>query len=101
MVDWSPGANDVMYIKAAANIRVVGAVTANMLKALKDGQSLSYQDVHMIGHSLGAHTCGYVGRRERGIGRITGMSYNCCASFSLPLSMISIGANHNCGFGLI
>ncbi|XP_048754511.2 pancreatic lipase-related protein 2-like [Ostrea edulis] len=73
MVDWSPGANDVMYIKAAANIRVVGAVTANMLKALKDGQSLSYQDVHMIGHSLGAHTCGYVGRRERGIGRITGL----------------------------
>jgi pimeloyl-ACP methyl ester carboxylesterase len=73
MVDWSPGANDLIYHQAAANTRVVGAVSANMLRALREAHSLSYRDVHLIGHSLGAHICGYVGRRERGIGRITGM----------------------------
>ncbi|XP_061185463.1 inactive pancreatic lipase-related protein 1-like [Saccostrea echinata] len=73
MVDWSPGANNVCYLQAAANTRVVGAVTARLLRTLRDEHFLSYTDVHMVGHSLGAHTCGYVGRRERGISRITGL----------------------------
>ncbi|XP_062570247.1 inactive pancreatic lipase-related protein 1-like [Saccostrea cucullata] len=73
MVDWSPGANHVCYLQAAANTRVVGAVTARLLRALRDRHSLSYSEVHLVGHSLGAHTCGYVGRRERGVSRITGL----------------------------
>lgn len=72
MVDWSPGADHVNYLKAAANSRVVGAVTAGLLEALRDVKDLDLAHLHLVGHSLGAHICGYVGRRLKGIGRITG-----------------------------
>lgn len=77
MVDWFPGANHVHYLQAAANTRVVGAVTASLLDALRDTRGLRPADVHLVGHSLGAHICGYVGQRLKGIGRITGRSSLC------------------------
>lgn len=73
MVDWSPGADHVNYLQAAANARVVGAVTAGLVGALKDVKDLDPAHLHLVGHSLGAHICGYVGRRQKGIGRITGL----------------------------
>lgn len=73
MVDWSLGADHVNYLKAAANSRVVGAVTAGLLEALRDVKDLDLAHLHLVGHSLGAHICGYVGRRLKGIGRITGL----------------------------
>ena len=37
-------------------------------------KGLRYDDVHLIGHSLGAHCVGYVGKNLTGqIGRITGL----------------------------
>ena len=72
-VVWTKGAYDG-YSQAVANTRVVGALLANMVKFLHNTTNLDYGSVHLIGHSLGAHVCGYAGERLPGLGRITGFS---------------------------
>ncbi|XP_067677583.1 pancreatic lipase-related protein 2-like [Haliotis asinina] len=73
IVDWEIGAAFPDYAHAVANTRLVGA----QLKALIDlliGAGLRLDDVHLIGHSLGAHVSGYTGRRLGGkIARISGL----------------------------
>ena len=52
----------------------MGATIANLVNTLKDKFGLKLRDLHVIGHSLGAHAAGYVGRRVPGIARVTGKS---------------------------
>ncbi|CAC5375489.1 Phospholipase A1 member A,Endothelial lipase,Pancreatic lipase-related protein 2,Inactive pancreatic lipase-related protein 1,Pancreatic triacylglycerol lipase,Putative endothelial lipase [Mytilus coruscus] len=72
VVVWTDGAND-NYFQAVANTRVVGAVIANMIKLLQRSGGLTLNNVHLVGHSLGAHVAGYVGEIITGMGRITGL----------------------------
>ncbi|XP_060604009.1 inactive pancreatic lipase-related protein 1-like isoform X2 [Ruditapes philippinarum] len=71
-VDWSKGAKK-LYPKAVANTRLVGAVVAQLIKVLLGKFEMDVKTLHVIGHSLGAHTAGYVGTRIPGIPRITGL----------------------------
>jgi len=71
-VDWGGGSLP-MYCKAVANTRVVGLEIAHLVNFLIDDYQLNPASVHLIGHSLGAHTSGYAGERITGLGRITGM----------------------------
>ncbi|XP_071987474.1 pancreatic lipase-related protein 2-like [Engystomops pustulosus] len=71
-IDWSRG-SQTLYTQAANNIRVVGAEVAYFIKTLQDIFHYNLRNVHLIGHSLGAHAAGEAGRRLRGIGRITGL----------------------------
>ncbi|WAR22833.1 LIPR2-like protein [Mya arenaria] len=57
-VDWGRGADKSDYDQAAANTRVVGALIAQLLTALRDFRSLNYKDVHLVGHSLGLDPAG-------------------------------------------
>ncbi|KAK7116539.1 pancreatic lipase-related protein 2-like [Littorina saxatilis] len=75
-VDWKEGAKPPNYIRAAANTRVVGAHIATLIKTL----GVDPANVHLIGHSLGAHVAGYAGEKfghssfsRTKIGRITGL----------------------------
>lgn len=70
-VDWSAGAKKA-YPKAVANTRVVGAVITRLVDVLKYKFDLKVKDLHLIGHSLGAHIAGYVGQKVPGLSRITG-----------------------------
>ncbi len=70
-VDWKKGA-DKFYPRSAANTRVVAAIIAAVLKTARDKMAVKMADVHLVGHSLGAHISGYVGSSIEGIGRISG-----------------------------
>ncbi|XP_068244010.1 pancreatic triacylglycerol lipase-like [Palaemon carinicauda] len=72
MVDWSGGSR-ALYAQATANIRVVGLEIAHLVNWLKNKTDLKPKDVHIIGHSLGAHLAGYAGEKISGLGRITGL----------------------------
>lgn len=70
-VDWAGGSLP-LYTQATANTRLVGLELAHFLNHLVSHFGLDPGHVHMIGHSLGAHTAGYAGERVPGIARITG-----------------------------
>ncbi|XP_068112923.1 pancreatic lipase-related protein 2-like isoform X2 [Hyperolius riggenbachi] len=71
-VDWA-GGSQTFYTQATNNIRVVGAEVAYFITILQDKFGYSPSNIHLIGHSLGAHAAGEAGKRKPGIGRITGL----------------------------
>ncbi|KAG8435839.1 hypothetical protein GDO86_013693 [Hymenochirus boettgeri] len=71
-VDWKGGSR-TLYQIAANNVRVVGAEIAYFIGFLSSNLSYDPSNVHVIGHSLGAHAAGEVGKRMPGIARITGL----------------------------
>ena len=56
-VDWSGGSR-VLYPQATSNIRVVGLEIAYLVNWARNNINLDPSRVHIIGHSLGAHTAG-------------------------------------------
>lgn len=73
IVDWGKGASDGEYNQVCANIRVVAAEIIRLSRYLIQKERAAPVRFHMIGHSLGAHTAGYVAKSIPGIGRITGL----------------------------
>ncbi len=71
MTDWSKG-NGFPYEKATVNTQVVGVEVALLINYLIENHDAKATDFHIIGHSLGGQTAGYVGQRVDGLGRITG-----------------------------
>ncbi|XP_064555542.1 pancreatic triacylglycerol lipase [Drosophila montana] len=78
LIDWGGGASPP-YVQAVANIRLVGAITAHVIHMLYEELRLPNLDnVHIIGHSLGAHLSGYAGHHLQHdfglkLGRISGL----------------------------
>jgi hypothetical protein len=72
-VDWSKG-NFFPYTQATANTRIVGVEVAKLISSYIIKGLITADNVHIIGHSLGAHIAGYAGERiSPKIGRITGL----------------------------
>lgn len=78
VVDWGEGSKPP-YLQAVANIRLVGVMTAHVLNMVREQLNIHNLDnVHLFGHSLGAHLSGYTGDTlQRSfrlkLGRITAM----------------------------
>ena len=81
-VDWRQGAK-FPYTQATANIRVVAMEIVKLIEFMQtEYPAVKAGDIHLIGHSLGAHASGEVGTKIKGIGRISGqcvLSRPCCA----------------------
>lgn len=73
-VDWSSFANDVNYPEPAILTASIGYAIAKFLDRLVKITSINASDIHLIGHSLGAHVLGICGSyfKNGKIGRITG-----------------------------
>ncbi|XP_007667689.2 lipase member I isoform X2 [Ornithorhynchus anatinus] len=73
VVDWVRGATTLYYPHAVKNTKNVSEILAEYILKLKT-QGVSLDNIHMIGLSLGAHICGFVGKRLNGsLGRISGL----------------------------
>ncbi|XP_065218173.1 pancreatic triacylglycerol lipase-like [Planococcus citri] len=73
LVDWGGGAKNANYLQVAANTRVVGVIMSRFLNYLVYYEGVDPDSVHIIGHSLGAHIAGYMGKNVPGIYRITAL----------------------------
>lgn len=72
VVDWAGGSLP-LYTQATANTRLVGLELAYLIQKLRDDHGLRPEDVHLIGHSLGAHLSAYAAEKVPNIGRITAL----------------------------
>lgn len=71
-------AGDNNYLRSAASTRNVGRNVAMVIEHMVTKHNVNLEDIHIIGHSLGAHTAGFAGmffNIETGnkVGRITGL----------------------------
>ena len=73
-IEWANGAQIPNYVRAVANTRLVGTQLGQLLRGLNEHANISYDNVHLIGFSLGAHVAGLAGSYLNGsIYRITGL----------------------------
>lgn len=76
--DWNRVASNIMYPMPAYLTTEVGSVIARLLENLVNLGAIDPSDIHVIGHSLGAHVSGACGAAFAPggpkIGRISGGS---------------------------
>jgi pimeloyl-ACP methyl ester carboxylesterase len=73
VVDWSKAAA-LLYPDARNQVYKVGMYVGEILKNFFEAKNVTLDNVHVIGHSLGAHVAGNVGKYFKGkIGRITAL----------------------------
>jgi len=72
LVEWEEGADELYYPQSASNTRTAGAEVALLTDRLKQELDVSPSLLWCIGFSLGAHTCGYAGKKTK-FGHITGL----------------------------
>ncbi|XP_076629273.1 pancreatic triacylglycerol lipase [Colletes latitarsis] len=75
MVDWQPLAASTFYLGPMRNTERVGKTTAEFIDFLVAETGLNTENIHFLGHSLGAHVAGNTGSSMTSgrLGRITGL----------------------------
>ncbi len=68
VVDWSGGAFGLLYTRAVANAKRAGLRLSDFITSTQ----IDKLRAHCVGHSLGAHVCGFAGKKVK-LDRITGL----------------------------
>lgn len=76
-IDWS-GPADLLYWESVDAVQQVAKVNAKLIQELHENLGVDLGNVHLIGHSLGAHIMGFTGQEVLAltgglVGRITGL----------------------------
>lgn len=107
MVDWQPLAASTFYLGPMRNTERVGRITAEFIDFLVAETGLKTENIHFLGHSLGAHVAGNTGSliTSGRLGRITGLD-PALPGFHLltsdktrldPTDAIFVDIIHSCG----
>lgn len=64
LVDWSEAAQQ-LYTASAADARTIGKYLGDLLIALNIEKEIQFTNIHLIGHSLGAHISGFAGKHVK------------------------------------
>lgn len=71
-VQWTKLAKN-FYSRAAEVLKSVAKHVANLIKLLKIIKNVEPHHIILVGHSMGAHLSGFIGKLIHGIGRIEGI----------------------------
>lgn len=72
-MNWIQLSFDMQYKVAKHNAKYIGYDIAEVLKILTKNMTKGVENIHLIGHSMGAHIVGFTGKSLTGqIPRITG-----------------------------
>lgn len=77
IMDWSAISGNPFYPISMMATPKVGKYYGTYLNYLIEKTGINPKDIHLVGHSLGAHVSGFAGReiKQGKIGRISGMLY--------------------------
>lgn len=59
VVNWGSGSNTPNYVRARRRVPIVGRYVAQEIDSMVQNGNLNLKTTHLIGHSLGAHICGF------------------------------------------
>ncbi|XP_062554608.1 phospholipase A1 VesT1.02-like [Armigeres subalbatus] len=62
-VDWGAGAQNPNYLTSRNHINAVAATVARFVDFLNQSGGMSFNNIYIVGHSLGGHTAGIAGKR--------------------------------------
>lgn len=73
VLDWSTGANLISYREVNLNCILSGEAVAEFIQWLNEASGSTLDQYHIIGHGVGGHQAGIVGRNLNGqVAYITG-----------------------------
>lgn len=64
-VDWSLGAQTINYVAAKNRVEPVGRLLGDFIDFLHENNAMRFEDLIVVGYSLGAHLAGFSGKGAR------------------------------------